>query len=41
MASAARVCIAEVDEVVQPGDIDPELVITPGIYVDRIVLTER
>ena len=37
MAMAAHVTIAEVDEVVEPGDIDPELVITPGIYVNRIV----
>ena len=37
MAMAADVTIVEVDEVVQPGELDPELVITPGIYVDRIV----
>ena len=37
MAMAADVSIAEVDEVVEPGELDPELVITPGIYVDRIV----
>ena len=39
MATAARVTIAEVDEVVQPGELDPELVITPGVYVDRVVPT--
>jgi len=37
MAMAADVTIVEVDEVVEPGEIDPEVVITPGIYVDRIV----
>ena len=37
MATAARVTIAEVDEILEPGDLDPELVITPGIYVNRIV----
>lgn len=40
-ASAARVTIAEVDEVVEPGEIDPETVVTPGIFVDRIVRCER
>ena len=37
VVSAARVAIAEVDQVVEPGSIDPELVITPGIFVNRIV----
>lgn len=37
MAMAAEVCIVEVDQVVASGDLDPELVITPGIHVDRIV----
>ncbi len=40
-ASAADVTIAEVDEIVAPGAIDPETVVTPGIYVDRIALTEQ
>ncbi len=40
MAMAARVTIAEVDEVVEPGQIDPEAVITPGIFVDRLALLE-
>ena len=39
MAPAARVTIAEMDEVVQPGELDPELIITPGVYVDRVVAT--
>ena len=37
MGMSADVTIAEVDAVVQPGELDPELVVTPGIYVDRIV----
>lgn len=37
MAMAAEVTIVEVDHVVQLGGLDPELVITPGIFVDRIV----
>ncbi len=37
VVSAARVAIAEVDEVVEPGSLDPELVVTPGIFVNRIV----
>jgi 3-oxoacid CoA-transferase A subunit len=41
MATAATVVIAEVDEIVETGDLDPERVVTPGIYVDRIVVGER
>ncbi len=37
MATAAAVVVVEVDEVVEPGDLDPESVITPGIFIDRIV----
>jgi 3-oxoadipate CoA-transferase alpha subunit len=37
MAAAAEITIAEVHRVVEIGGIDPENVITPGIYVDRIV----
>ena len=37
MATAADVVIMEVDEIVEPGDIDPNAVHTPGIYVNRIV----
>jgi len=37
MAMAARITIAEVDEIVEAGDIDPESVVTPGIFVNRIV----
>ena len=38
MAMAAKVTITEVEQIVEVGEIDPEHVITPGIFVDRIVL---
>lgn len=41
MATAAALTIAEVSRVVDPGEIDPETVITPGIYVDRILEVHR
>ncbi|MFC2025127.1 CoA transferase subunit A [Chloroflexota bacterium] len=41
MATAAKITIAEVDEIVESGELDPETIITPGIYVDRIVKGER
>ncbi len=37
MATAAEVTIAEVDEIVEAGLLDPEEIVTPGLYVDRIV----
>jgi len=37
MATAARTVIAQVAEVVPMGSLDPEAVVTPGIYVDRVV----
>ncbi len=37
VAAAGRITIAEVEELVAPGELDPDLVHTPGIYVDRIV----
>jgi 3-oxoacid CoA-transferase subunit A len=37
MATAARVTIAEVEQLVSPGDIDPDLVHTPGLYVKHIL----
>ena len=38
MAQAAKVTIAEVDEIVQAGELDPDEIITPGVFVDRIVI---
>jgi 3-oxoadipate CoA-transferase alpha subunit len=40
MATAAALTVAEVAEVVPVGDLDPEVVVTPGIYVDRVVVAE-
>ena len=37
MAKAADVTIAEVDEIVEPGQLDPDAIGTPGVYVKRIV----
>ena len=37
MATAADIVVAEVDEIVETGEIDPEVIVTPGIFVDRIV----
>ncbi len=36
MATAARITIAEVEELVEPGALDPEAVVTPGIFVKRM-----
>ena len=38
MATAAKLTIAEVEELVEPGELDPNLIVTPGIYVNRIVV---
>jgi 3-oxoacid CoA-transferase subunit A len=37
MATAAKVTVAEVEHLVQPGELEPDHITTPGIYVDRIV----
>jgi 3-oxoadipate CoA-transferase alpha subunit len=41
MATAARTVAVQVDRLVEVGDLDPEVVVTPGIYVDRIVPAEQ
>lgn len=41
IAMAARTTIAEVEEIVQPGELDPESIVTPGIFVNRIVRIEQ
>jgi len=40
MATAAKVTIAEVEELVEPGELDPDHIVTPGIYVKRVVRGE-
>ena len=37
MATAAKVTVAQVEHLVKPGEIDPDHIHTPGIYVQRIV----
>jgi 3-oxoacid CoA-transferase subunit A len=37
MATAAKVTVAEADELVDAGALDPDMIHTPGIYVDRVV----
>jgi 3-oxoadipate CoA-transferase alpha subunit len=39
MATAATTTIVQVDDVVETGDLDPENVVTPSIFVDRVVHT--
>jgi 3-oxoadipate CoA-transferase alpha subunit len=41
MAIAARITIAEVDEIVDMGELDPEAIVTPGIFVKRIVKVQK
>ena len=41
MAAAARITIASVEELVEPGELDPDKVHTPGIYVQRVVKVGR
>jgi 3-oxoadipate CoA-transferase, alpha subunit len=37
MANAGRVTIAEVGEIVEPGELDPDAIVTPGLFVQRLV----
>jgi 3-oxoacid CoA-transferase subunit A len=37
MATAGKITVAEVEHLVKPGEIDPDHIITPGIFVQRIV----
>jgi 3-oxoacid CoA-transferase A subunit len=41
MAGAARVTVAEVDEVVELGELDPECIVTPGVHVQRVVVRPK
>ena len=36
MATAGKITIAEVEELVKPGELDPNMIHTPGIFVQRI-----
>ncbi len=37
-ATCGKICIAEVEEIVEVGDLDPDHIHTPGVYVHRLVL---
>jgi len=37
IAMASRYTVAEVFEIVEPGELDPDVIVTPGVFVDRIV----
>jgi 3-oxoacid CoA-transferase subunit A len=37
MATAAKLTVAEVEEMVEPGMLDPDHIITPGIFVQRLI----
>lgn len=41
MAMAAKLSIVQVDRIVAPGELDPELIVTPGIFVDRVIALEK
>jgi 3-oxoacid CoA-transferase subunit A len=41
MATAAKITIAEIEHLVEPGELDPDHIVTPGIYVQRVVVGER
>jgi 3-oxoacid CoA-transferase subunit A len=41
MATAGKVCVAEVEEIVPAGALDPDHIHTPGIYVDRLIQGAR
>ena len=38
VATAGKITVVEVEEIVQPGELDPDEIHTPGIYVDRLIL---
>ncbi|WP_421379002.1 3-oxoacid CoA-transferase subunit A [Bacillus salacetis] len=40
VAMAADITIVEAEEIVEPGDLQPEEIVTPGVFVDRIVQSE-
>jgi len=40
IATAGKITVAEVEELVETGDLDPDQIHTPGIYVQRIIVTK-
>jgi 3-oxoacid CoA-transferase subunit A len=41
MATAARVTIAEVEHLIEPGELDPDHIVTPGIFVRHVLQGDR
>ncbi|MBI2864927.1 MAG: 3-oxoacid CoA-transferase subunit A [Chloroflexi bacterium] len=41
IAKACDFSIAEVDQIVEPGELDPNAIVTPGVFIDRIFQTTR
>ena len=41
VTSAAATVVAEIEQLVEPGQIDPDHIVTPGIFVDRIVVLDN
>ena len=41
MATAGKTCVAEVEHLVKPGELDPDQIHTPGIFIDRIIEAEQ
>jgi 3-oxoacid CoA-transferase subunit A len=37
MATAGKVTVAEVENLVEPGNIDPDHIVTPGVFVQRLI----
>ncbi len=37
MATAGKITVVEVEEIVEPGELNPDHIHTPGIYVDRVI----
>ena len=40
-ATAGKICVAEVEELVEPGALDPDQIHTPGVFVHRVVVAPR
>jgi 3-oxoacid CoA-transferase subunit A len=38
IATAGKITVVEVEEIVEPGELDPDYIHTPGIYVDRVIV---
>lgn len=41
MATAGKITIVEVEEIVEIGELDPEAIVTPGVYVQRLIKGEK